>query len=218
MRREERERLEAAKTNITIGGERYVAKQGNPYLPSKEALAAMWKEEQAAIEREQANEQTKDAPLIIWDDNMFEPVLIDGDEAMSIQAVEAPKIVESEKAPPSSVATADGRDMTGGDANAESPELYNLMHGKYETKNKGAKQTLVSKHPYVMPAYACESPFGAPVPAPKRDNIVDMLVPNPNSMVQTNAAKIGYITEAEIPQKKGINKFKRGEIMAGQPA
>ena len=181
-------------------------------------MAAMWKEEQAAIEREQVNEKTKDVPLIIWEDNMFEPVLIDGDEAMSIQAVEAPKIVESEKAPPSSVATADGLDMTGGDANAESPDLYNLLHGKYETKNKGAKQTLISKHPYMMPEYACESPFGAPVPAPTRDNIVGMLVPNPDAKLHTNAAKIGYITEAEIPEVKGINKFQRGEIMAGQPA
>ena len=45
VRRVAREKLEAAKTNITIGGQRYVAKQKNPYLPSKDALAAMWKEE-----------------------------------------------------------------------------------------------------------------------------------------------------------------------------
>lgn len=66
-----------------------------------------------------------------------------------------------------------------------------------------------------MPNYAVPSPFGDPVPKPKAEAIGGMLAPNSGEKMQTNAGKIGNITGAEIPMRKG-NKFQRGEFMAGR--
>lgn len=49
QRKAEKAKVAANKTNITIGGQKYVAKQGSNYVPTKEALSEMWKEDQAAI-------------------------------------------------------------------------------------------------------------------------------------------------------------------------
>lgn len=133
---------EADRTNITIGGQRYVAKQKNNYVPSKEALAGIWKEEQAAISKEKERAEAAkrpEAPLIIWTDDLFEPVKI-GEDQMSIQAVEAPQVIDSVRAPTSSSGTdatgLDGEALIGGYANKES-NIKNVLQGHYTRHKKG---------------------------------------------------------------------------------
>ena len=75
--------------------------------------------------------------------------------------------------------------------------------------------TLISKAPYQMPDYAVPSPFGAPVPKKKPEAIGGVLAQHPGEKVQTNTGKIGNLTSAEIPVRKG-NRFQRGEVVAGR--
>lgn len=93
--------------------------------------------------------------MIIWNDDFFEPVGIGyGEDTMSIQAVEAPQVVDSQRAPTSSSGTNatgfDGDALIGGHANKES-NITNVLRGHYTRHQMGeikGNTTLVSKAPY----------------------------------------------------------------------